>query len=159
MTVKSTVSLILGMCGLSVFLNACSYEPEDTGLKPRTEQENNSITDAWYPIKSEECQLIVDGFGLVTLAMGNGDEKYLLNNADEIQEQLEITGDVVSKKFLELAKTTDEESIRDYVLEAVPLFAKLSNLLPFDSEDFDASLAYLEDWAALTGKVPNACKS
>ena len=91
--------------------------------------------------------------------MGNGNEKYMLENADEIQEQLELTGDIVSKKFLELAKTTEEASIRDYVLEAVPLFAKLRNLLPFDSEDFETSLTYLEDWAALTGKVPDACKS
>jgi hypothetical protein len=149
----------LVLCGLSIFLTACSFEPQDSELRPRTEQENKAITDAWYPIKSEECQLIVDGFSLVTLAMGNGNEKYMLENADEIQQQLELTGDIVSKKFLELAKTTEEESIRDYLLEAVPLFAKLRNLLPSDSEDFETSLTYLEDWAALTGKVPDACKS
>lgn len=156
---KQIAFRVLISCALFAVLSACSFEEQDSGLKPRTEAENQAITDSWYPVKSEECQVILDAFGLVTLAMGNGDEKFLLDNPDKVQEQLEVTGSVVSKKFLELASNTKEASIRDFVLEAIPLFAKLDNLLPSDSEDFDASLAYLEDWAALTSKVPDACKS
>ena len=156
---KRIVPRVLFTCSLFALLGACSFEEQDSGLKPRTEAENQAITDSWYPVKSQECQLILDAFGLVTLALGNGNENFVLANSDKVQEQLKITGNVVSKTFLELASNTNEASIRDYVLEAIPLFAKLDNLLPSDSADFDVSLAYLENWASLTGKVPDACKS
>lgn len=142
-----------------IALSACSFESNKSELRPRTELENQAINDLWYPIKNDECQLIVDGFNLVRLALGNGDFQYLLSNSDKIKIQLRTTGDVVSSRFLELAKNTADKSIREYVLEAVPIFAKLQNLTLVDLDDFENTLEYLEEWATLTEKVPDGCKS
>jgi hypothetical protein len=79
----------VGILLLSFVLSACTFVPVEEGLRPRTAEENNAITDSWYPIQSEECQLLVDSFGLVTAAVGNVESQYLLDNMDQIKSNLE----------------------------------------------------------------------
>ena len=125
----------------------------------RTVEENNAITDSWYPIQSKECQLLVDSFGLVQAAIGSNDTQYLLDNMDKIKSNLEITGQIVSQKMFELSISTQEPSIRDYALEAIPFYAHLGDLIADSSSETSFNTAYLNQMYELTGKVPDACKS
>ena len=145
---------------LSIFvLPACTFVPASESPRPRTAEENNAITDSWYPIQSIECQLLVDSMGLAQAAIGSPDSQYLLENMDKIKSNLDLTGQVVSQKLLELSQTTQEPSIREYALEAIPVYAQLGNLISEDVSDFSFSSDILNDMFELTGKVPDACKS
>ena len=154
MKIKIIVS-ILSM----LTLTGCTFVPSDESPRPRTAEENNAITDSWYPVQSKECQLIVDSFGLVTAAIGSIDDQNLLDNMDEINGNLEITGRVVSQKLLELSQSTLEPSIREYALEAIPVFVQIGNLIAEDSEDYSSLNEFINRMYELTGKVPDACKS
>jgi len=140
-------------------LSACTFVPAEEGLRPRTSEENNAITDSWYPIQSKECQLLVDSFGLVTAAVGNVESQYLLENMDQIKSNLETTGLMVTPALVDLAQTTFEPSIQAYALEAIPLFSRLGDLIADESGDSSSQIDFLQRLSDLTGKVPDACKS
>jgi hypothetical protein len=145
---------------LSMFtLTACTFVPADESPRPRTAEENNQITDSWYPVQSQECQLLVDSFGLVTAAIGSIDDQNLLENMDEINSNLELTGRIVSQKLLELSQSTLEPSIREYALEAIPVFVQIGGLINEDSGDYSSVTDFINKLYVLTGKVPDACKS
>lgn len=152
-------SKLIGSLLLLFTLSACSFVPIEDGLRPRTAEENNAITDSWYPIQSDECQLLVDSFGLVSAAIGNIDSQYLLENMDEIKSNLEMTGALVAPKLYELSQTTTESSIKSYALEAVPIFSQLGNLITDEAGEPSYQLDFLERLSKLTGKVPDACAS
>jgi hypothetical protein len=141
------------------FLTACTISTQEEGLKIRTQAENEALVDSWYPIQSEECQLLVDSFGLISVAMGNGEMDYLMKNADEVKKDLLSTSIIVPPVLLELAQTTNEPSIKEYALEAIPIFTQLTDTLDKELNDFDTELGFLEKLANLTGRVPDACKS
>lgn len=149
------IALIMSMSTLT----GCTFVPADESPRPRTVEENNEITDSWYPVQSEECQLLVDSFGLVTAAIGSIDDPNLLENMDEINSNLEITGRIVSQKLLELSQSTSEPSIREYALEAIPVFVQLGDLINEDSGDYSSATDFIGKLYGLTGKVPDACKS
>ena len=140
-------------------LSACTIVSEEEGLRPRTTEENNAITDSWYPIQSKECQLFVDAFGLIAAAIGNNDSQYLLDNMEQINRDLETTGFVVSQSLWALSETTLEPSIKEYALEAIPMFIRLSDLIIEDPSDISIQTSYLSEMSELTEKVPDACKS
>ena len=154
MKIKIIVSIL---CMLT--LSACTFVPADESPRPRTAEENNEITDSWYPVQSEECQLLVDSFGLVTAAIGSIDDPNLLKNMEEINSNLEVTGRIVSQKLLELSQSTSEPSIREYALEAIPVFVQLGDLINEDSGDYSSATDFIDKLYGLTGKVPDACKS
>lgn len=149
----------VGILLLSFALSACTFVPVEEGLRPRTTEENNVITDSWYPIQSEECQLLVDSFGLVTAAIGNVESQYLLENMDQIKSNLEMTGLMVTPKLIDLSQTTLEPSIKAYALEAIPLFSRLGDLIADKSGESTNQIDFLQRLSDLTGKVPDACKS
>jgi hypothetical protein len=150
---------LLGNLMLSITLSACTFVPAEEGLRPRTSEENNAITDSWYPIQSDECQLLVDSFGLVTAAVGNIESQYLLENMEQIKSNLEMTGLLVTPKLYDLSQTTSEPSIKAYALEAIPLFSQLGDLITEESGESSSQIEFLERLSNLTGKVPDACKS
>jgi hypothetical protein len=154
MKIKLIISILITLA-----LTSCTFKSADESARPRTAEENTAITNSWLPIQSEECQLLVDSFGLVKVAIGSDDGQYLLDNFDKIKSNLTITGEIVSSRLLELSQSTLEPSIREYALEAIPFFAQLGNLIADDSEDFSFQLEYLDQMSELTGKVPDACKS
>ena len=140
-------------------LSGCTFVPAEEGARVRTSEENNAITDAWYPIQSEECQLLVSSFGLVGAAIGSPDTQHLVENMDEIKQNLEITGKIVTRELIDLSMTTTESSIREYAIEAIPFFSKLGSLIGGDSAQTELEVKYLNIMYELTGKVPDACKS
>lgn len=150
---------LLGIVLLSFALSACTLVPAEKGLRPRTTEENNVITDSWYPIQSEECQLLVDAFGLVTLAIGNTESQYLLENMDKVKKNLENLSRIVPPKLFELSQSTLEPSIKEYALESIPIFIRLGDLFVDDLEEPTSLFEYLNELSILTGKVPDACKS
>jgi hypothetical protein len=147
------------MFAIATSLTGCSSSAESGALKPRTEKENQAIYDSWYPIKNEECQLIADSFSLIGSAIGSGEIDYLSQNMDEINERLRLGGDLASASLLDLSQKTIDDSIRAYTLEAVPILARIGDLIAEDSTDFGMQLDYLQDFMDLTGRVPNGCKS
>ena len=149
----------VGILLLSFVLSACTFVPAEEGLRPRTAEENNAITDSWYPIQSEECQLLVDSFELAKAAIGNAESQYLLDNMDQIKSNLEMTGLMVTPKLLDLSQTTLEPSIKAYALEAIPLFSQLGDLIADEIGETTNQIDFLQRLSDLTGKVPDACKS
>ena len=149
--------ILITICLLAI--SGCTFVPANEGPRPRSAEENNSITDAWYPIQSKECALLVDSFGLIQAAIGSTDGQSLIDNLDEIKKDLETTGLIVSQELLELSQTTSESSIKEYALEAIPLFVKLGDLIISDTEDSSAQVDFINRMYELTGKVPDACKS
>jgi len=149
----------VGILLLSFVLSACTFVPVEEGLRPRTAEENNAITDSWLPIQSEECQLLVDSFGLVTAAVGNVESQYLLDNMDQIKRNLEMTGLTVTPILYELSQTTLEPSIKAYALEAIPIFSQLGDLIADETGESSLQVEFLNRLSELTGKVPDACKS
>ena len=146
-----TISLIL--------IPGCSTTSENSSLKPRTQAEEEAITNSWYPIKNKECQLLVDSLNLIGAAIGSSDLQNLASNMEEIKRNLEQAGQITSMKVLELSLTTSEPSIREWALDAVPVFASLGSIIATDSEDFTSQMAFLTKLRNLTDKVPDACKS
>ena len=140
-------------------LASCASTSEDSNLKPRTTAEEDAIRNSWYPIKNKECQLLVDSLNLIGAAIGSSDLQNLASNMDEIKRNLEQAGQITSMKVLELSLTTSEPSIREWVLDAVPVFASLGSIIATDSEDFTSQMAFLTKLRNLTDKVPDACKS
>ena len=140
-------------------LAGCSSPSDNSSLRPRTQAEEEAITNSWYPIANEECQLLVDSLNLIGAAIGSTDLQYLSDNMEEIKRNLEQVGKIVSVRVLELSLATTESSIRDYSIEAVPVFASLGSILAEDSEDFTAQMNYLTKLRKLTDRVPDACKS
>jgi hypothetical protein len=140
-------------------LVGCSSTPGDSNLKPRTAAEDDAIHNSWYPIKNKECQLLVDSLNLIGAAIGSSDLEYLADSMEEIKRNLEQAGQITSIKVLELSLTTTEPSIREYAIEAVPVFASLGSIIAEDSEDFTAQMNYLTKLRKLTDRVPDACKS
>jgi hypothetical protein len=154
---RSLKNLVIGVSLLT--LSACTFVPAEEGLRPRTSEENNAITDSWYPIQSKECQLLVDSFGLVTAAIGNIESQYLLENMEQIKSNLEMTGVMVTPALVDLAQTTLEPSIQAYALEAIPLFSRLGDLIVDEIGETSNQIDFLQRLSDLTGKVPDACKS
>lgn len=152
------MKLIATFLGLLI-LTACTVIPAEEGARPRTVEENNAITDSWYPIQSEECQLLVDSFGLILAAIGNDDGQYLLDNMDEIKSNLKMTGEIVAPRLYDLSQTTLEPSIKQYALEMIPLFVQLEGMIANDSGDTLFQVELTEKMSELLGKVPDACKS
>jgi hypothetical protein len=150
---------LFGILMLSFALSSCTFVPAEEGLRPRTSEENNAINDSWYPIQSEECQLLVDSFGLVATAVGNLDSQYMLENMEQIKSNLELTGLMVTPKLFELSQTTLEPSIKAYALEAIPLFSQLGDVIADESSESSDQIDFLQRLSNLTGKVPDACKS
>ena len=146
-----TISLIL--------IPGCSTTSENSSLKPRTTAEEDAIRNSWYPIKNKECQLLVDSLNLIGAAIGSSDLQNLASNMEEIKRNLEQAGQITSMKVLELSLTTSEPSIREWALDAVPVFASLGSIIATDSEDFTSQMAFLTKLRNLTDKVPDACKS
>lgn len=150
---------LLGILLLSIALSACTFVPAEEGLRPRTTEENNAITDSWYPIQSEECQLLVDSFGLITAAIGNVESQKLLENMERIKSDLEMTGLIVTPKLYDLSETTLEPSIKAYALEAIPIFSQLGGIIVDEAGEPLFDMDFLNRFSELTGKVPDACKS
>ena len=140
-------------------LVGCSSTSEDSGLKPRTAEEEEAIHNSWYPIKNKECQLLVDSLNLIGAAIGSNDLDYLAGNMEEIKRNLEQAGQLTSTKVLELSLTTKEPSIREWALEAVPIFASTSSWIIEDLNETSAQMQYLIKFRDLTDRVPDACKS
>ncbi len=65
----------------------------------------------------------------------------------------------MSQELLDLSQTTTEPSIREYALEAIPLFVQLGDLIAADSSESSSQIDFVNKMYALTGKVPDACKS
>ncbi len=150
------------MCSFLIILPllvGCSSPSDDSSLRPRTLAEEEAITNSWYPIANQECQLLVDSLNLIGAAIGGTDIQYLSDNMEEIKRNLEQVGKIVSVRVLELSLATTEPSIRDYAIEAVPVFASLGSIIAEDSEDFTAQMNYLTKLRKLTDRVPDACKS
>lgn len=142
-----------------MLLTGCSSVTSVEGLKPRTAEENQAIQDSWYPVKSEECQLIIDSFQIISAAMGSGDIEYLSSNMDEINGNLQTASEITSSAMFKLSQDTLDQSIKAYSLEALPIFAQVGNLIADDELDVDKQMSLLVDFAKLTGKVPDGCKS
>jgi hypothetical protein len=140
-------------------LAACSVNSSDDGIKLRTQSENDAIRNSWFPIQSEECQLLVDSLGLVSVAIGNIQTDYLLENMSDIDSNLEETSRIVVPKLLELSQNTKELSIRAYALEAIPVLSRLDELVSDKVDGAATQIGLLSSMAELTGKVPDACKS
>jgi hypothetical protein len=156
------MSRIVTSCILSISLiviSGCSAPSDDSSLRPRTLAEEEAITNSWYPIANQECQLLVDSLNLIGAAIGSTDLQHLSDNMEEIKRNLEQVGKIASVRVLELSLATTEPSIRDYAIEAVPVFASLGSVLAEDSEDFTAQMNYLTKLRKLTDRVPDACKS
>jgi hypothetical protein len=102
---------------------------------------------------------LVDSFGLVGAAIGSSDTQNLVENMDEIKQNLEMTGEIVTRKLIDLSMTTTESSIREYAIEAIPFFSQLGSLVGGDSVQSEFQIDYLNRMYELTGKVPDACKS
>ena len=142
-----------------IFVSGCSFTSDNSGLRQRTTAEAEAIRNQWYPVKNEECQVFVDSFNLATAAVGSADTKYLAENMEKINSNLEETALLTSTVIFKLSQTTREPSIREYALEAAPLFASLGSIIAEDSEDFTSQIEFLTKFKALGDKVPYACKS
>jgi len=154
---KSRIALGLAVVFLLTSCSATSTS-DDSSLRPRTLAENEAIRNSWYPIKSPECQLLVDSMNLIGAAIGGDELQYLAENMDEIKRNLEQAGRVTAAKVLELSLSTVEPSIRDWALEAVPIFASVSSMIIEDLGDTTGQIEFLTKLQKLTGKVPDACK-
>lgn len=152
-------SFIAVLVTSTLSLTGCSAVSSDYGIKLRSESENSAIRNSWYPIQSKECQLLVDSLSLVSIAIGSIETDYLLENMEKINSNLEETGKLVVPRLLELSQNTAEQSIRDYALEAIPVFSRLDELISEDTGGASGQIEFLSKMADLTGKVPNACKS
>jgi len=137
----------------------CSSTPGDSNLKPRTAAEDDAIRNSWYPIKNKECQLLVDSLNLIGAAIGSSDLEYLADSMEEIKRNLEQAGQITSIKVLELSLTTKEPSIREWALDAVPIFASASSWIIEDLNDSTSQMKNLIEFRNLTDRVPDACKS
>ena len=157
--IETILKRALALFAVLPFLVACVIAPQEQGAKLRTAEEDEALVDAWYPIQSEECQLLVDSFSLIAAAIGSAEMEYQINNLDEIKKNLVSASKIVPPVLLELAQTTNEPSVREYALEAIPIFAQIGDAVVEDSSEFGGSLALLEKMAKLTGRVPDACKS
>jgi len=156
------MSRIVTSCILSISLiviSGCSAPSDDSSLRPRTLAEEEAITNSRYPIANQECQLLVDSLNLIGAAIGSTDLQHLSDNMEEIKRNLEQVGKITSVRILELSLATTEPSIREYAIEAVPVFASLGSIIAEDSEDFTAQMNYLTKLRKLTDRVPDACKS
>ena len=140
-------------------LVGCSSTPGDSNLKPRTTAEEDAIRNSWYPIKNKECQLLVDSLNLIGAAIGSSDLEYLADSMEEIKRNLEQAGQITSIKVLELSLTTKEPSIREWALDAVPIFASVSTWIIEDLNDTTSQMENLVKFRDLTDRVPDACKS
>jgi hypothetical protein len=139
-------------------LVGCSSTPEGSNLKPRTTAEEDAIHNSWYPIKNKECQLLVDSLNLISAAIGSNELQYLADNMEEIKRNLEQAGQITSMKVLELSLTTSEPSIREWALDAVPIFASTSSWIIEDLDDATSQMEHLIKFRNLTDRVPDACK-
>lgn len=140
-------------------LASCASTSEDSNLKPRTTAEEDAIRNSWYPIKNKECQLLVDSLNLIGAAIGSSDLQNLASNMEEIKRNLEQAGQITSMKVLELSLTTSEPSIREWALDAVPIFASSSSWIIEDLDDTTSQMENLIKFRKLTDRVPDACKS
>ena len=145
---------------MSLFLvSGCSVTSDDSSLRPRTLAQEEAIRNSWYPIKNEECQLLVDSLTLIGAAIGSTDLEYLAGNMEEIKNNLEQAGQITSIKVLELSLTTKEPTIKEWALDAVPIFASVSSWIIEDLNDTTSQMENLVKFRDLTDRVPDACKS
>jgi len=152
----------LQVCSIFIILPilvSCASTSGDSSLKPRTTAEEEAIYNSWYPIKNKECQLLVDSLNLIGAAIGGNDLQYLAGNMEKIKRSLEQAGQITSIKVLELSLTTQEPSIKEWALEAVPIFASASSMITENLDDTAAQIEYLSKFRNLTDRVPDACKS
>jgi hypothetical protein len=145
---------------MSLFLvSGCSVTSDDSSLRPRTLAQEEAIRNSWYPIKNKECQLLVDSLNLIGAAIGSTDLEYLAGNMEEIKNNLEQAGQITSIKVLELSLTTKEPTIKEWALDAVPIFASVSSWIIEDLNDTTSQMENLVKFRDLTDRVPDACKS
>jgi hypothetical protein len=145
-----------------IFLTSCAFESPPSGestLKPRTESENQAITDAWFPIKNQECQAIVDAFGLMRLASMDAERYLATGDTVAAKQTIDTASEIVLERLSSLISSTTDESIRLYTLKSLPIFSQLSSYLTQEEGNFDDQLKFLEKWAELTGEIPSGCKS
>jgi len=141
-------------------LSSCGVTQNNQGLKPKTAAEQQAIHNSWFPVKSKDCQLIVDSFALVKAAIGDASDQNLLNNINQINQNLKSAGKVTSTALLNLANTTDEPTIRSWALKAVPIFANIGNIGSENSnQSNDQILSFMSDLSKLVEDVPSACSS
>jgi hypothetical protein len=155
---KASLSIIL-VC--LIIITGCGNTNELYNLRPKSVEEQQTIRDSWFPVKSFECQLIVDSFSLLTAAVGNDSLENLSQNMDQIEERLDSAGRATSTALLNLANTTSEESIRAWALKAVPIFSGFGDLIVSDVNSLasEEMLQYLSDLSKLVEDVPYACRS
>jgi hypothetical protein len=154
---KTIISFFIS---ISLFLvSGCSVTSDDSSLRPRTLAQEEAIRNSWYPIKNKECQLLVDSLNLIGAAIGNTDLEYLAGNMEEIKSNLEQAGQITSIKVLELSLTTKEPTIKEWALDAVPIFASVSTWIIEDLNDTTSQMENLVKFRDLTDRVPDACKS
>jgi hypothetical protein len=96
---------------------------------------------------------------LIGAAIGSSDLEYLADSMEEIKRNLEQAGQITSIKVLELSLTTKEPSIREWALDAVPIFASASSWIIEDLNDSTSQMKNLIEFRNLTDRVPDACKS
>ena len=153
----------LGMVAIgfvTIGLTSCGTYDSASELKPKSAEEQDKIHNSWYPVKSKECQLIVDSFSLVSAAIGSASDENLLNNMDQINENLESAGKTTSTALLNLANTTSEPSIKNWALRAVPIFASVGSMVSTSqSSGAKEMLSYFEGLSKLVEDVPDACRS
>jgi|688.fasta_scaffold338366_1 hypothetical protein len=154
---KTIISFFIS---ISLFLvSGCSVTSDDSSLRPRTLAQEEAIRNSWYPIKNKECQLLVDSLNLIGAAIGSTDLEYLAGNMEEIKSNLEQAGQITSIKVLELSLTTKEPTIKEWALDAVPIFASVSTWIIEDLNDTTSQMENLVKFRDLTDRVPDACKS
>ena len=154
---KTIISFFIS---ISLFLvSGCSVTSDDSSLRPRTLAQEEAIRNSWYPIKNKECQLLVDSLNLIGAAIGSTDLEYLAGNMEEIKNNLEQAGQITSIKVLELSLTTKEPTIKEWALDAVPIFASVSSWIIEDLNDTTSQMENLVKFRDLTDRVPDACKS
>jgi hypothetical protein len=78
---------------------------------------------------------------------------------EEIKSNLEQAGQITSIKVLELSLTTKEPTIKEWALDAVPIFASVSTWIIEDLNDTTSQMENLVKFRDLTDRVPDACKS
>lgn len=154
---KKLVGIMSALVILSLIVGCGSQDQKD--LRPRTQEENEAIHNSWYPVKSEECQVLVDSFILMSAAIGNDDIQYLAANLDQIKQNLIEAGKINSARLLELANTTQDVSIRNWALEAVPTFANLQIINSGSEEQMLDLNDYLLGLSKLVEDVPSGCRS
>ena len=140
-----------------LLLAGCSTHVPSTSPTPRTSAEKQAITNAWYPVKSADCQSIVNVFQAITADIGDPSTEHLATNMASVQAKLKMDWKIAGAIFRALAEYTREKSIRDWALEAAPIFEEQGRLM--NSNNADAQDKAMQDFATISGTIPEACRN